>query len=645
MKNHGRFFSWLIVFAIILGVSGVSFANSNVEAVPGEYVVKLRGNVGMFSAASMANMVDGEIKSYLTKDAKTVVIRKSMLIQSHVALSELKKNPMIEIAEPNYIYRPVLVPNDARFDDLWGMVNNQKVGGADIDADLAWDITTGSSDIVVAVIDSGVDYGHEDLKNNMWVNEAEKNGQPGVDDDGNGFIDDIYGYDFANNDGDPMDDNDHGSHCAGTIGGEGDNGIGVTGVNWQVRIMALKFLTASGGGTLEAAIKSIDYAVQMGANVLSNSWGGGGYSENLKQAIQRAEQAGVLFVAAAGNEARNNDSTASYPANYEVDNVISVAAIDNNGQLANFSNYGKSKVHIAAPGVDILSSIPGGYEEFSGTSMATPHVSGVAALLLAHEPNLSYKEVKERLLATAVPLNSLKNKVSTGAVVNAYNALTNTLPPPDDNDPAQWPMQEESLSSAHPYANNTKQTYTLTVPGAEKVSVHFARFDLENRYDKVVFKDLAGNEYGSMTGLADDSFSPVVEGDTVVMEFSSDFSVTRYGFDVDGVAYKGQTELEWRSREEFVSTAHPYANLIRKQYVFQESGAQEIKVYFARFETEKKYDKVTFKDSSGQVLAVWDGVHDGEFSPTAQGDTLIVEFYSDWSITRYGFDVESVHYK
>lgn len=644
MGNHGRFFSWLVILLISSG-SVVCFAQAH-EAVPGEYVVKFKNQVGMFTASAMANSMHGEIKSYISDKSKAVVIKKSMLERSDLALEELRNHPMVEIAEPNYIFRPVVVPNDSRFDGLWGMQNTRSVGGIDIDADQAWELTKGDRKIVVAVIDSGVDYNHEDLKNNMWVNDAEKNGKPGVDDDGNGYIDDIYGYDFANSDGDPMDDNDHGSHCAGTIGAEGDNGIGVAGVNWKVQIMALKFLSKSGGGTLDAAIKAIDYGVDMKADILSNSWGGGGFSENLKQAIERAEQAGVLFVAAAGNEARNNDSVDSYPANYDVPNVISVAAIDSEGELANFSNYGKSKVHIAAPGVDILSTTPGnGYKEFSGTSMATPHVSGVAALLLANEPQLNYQEIKERLLATAVPLASLNQKVSTGSVLNAYNALTNTVPPPNENDPSNWDVQAENLSTDHPYANDMNESYTFTVPGAQKVSVHFAKLETENRYDKVIFKDPLGNEYGSLTGTHNDSYSPVVEGDTIIVEFISDYSVTKYGFDIDGVAYKGVPKEEWGSRQESVSTDHPYSNFMDEEVVFHEPGASEIKIFFSKFEVEKKYDKVTFKDKDGVVLDVWDGNHDGEFSPVAQGDTLVVEFSSDWSITKYGFDVDSVHYK
>ncbi len=645
MNNQGR------LIGLILSWFLPAFAYGAVDApyVAGEFVVKLKPAVGAMSQQSMGTMMqslDAEMKRVVSENSRTVVVKKTMLQQVDSVLEELKSHPMVEIAEPNYIYEASRTPDDAFLQDLWGLVNaNKNNGGVDIDAEAAWDITTGSRDVVVAVIDTGVNYRDPDLRNNMWQNQAELNGQPGVDDDGNGYVDDIYGYDFANSDSDPMDDNDHGSHCAGTIGAQGNNGIGVVGVNWNVRIMALKFLKGQGGGTLEDALKAIDYATDKGVDIMNNSWGGGGYSENLKLAIERAEQAGILFVAAAGNNRNNNDSRPSYPASYQVPNVISVAAVDSRGRMASFSNYGRRSVHVAAPGVDILSTGVNGLKSLSGTSMASPHVAGVAALLLADAPGMNYQEIKARILGTSIPTNALRNKVSHG-FINAYNALTNTLPPKNFDDPSQWDSRGESLSTDHPYLEDTNQSYTFRVPGASRVALHFDRFDLESGYDKVLFFDGSGNELGEMTGNHDDSYSPVASGDTIIVQFISDYSVNRYGFDVDRVHYDDEPRGDqWRSFRDPVSTAHPYENNLDEEVVFRQEGATEIRVKFSRFETEKNYDFVYFYDGSGHLLGKWDGNHDGEFSPTASGEQIILRIQSDYSVSRHGFDVEEVQYR
>ena len=649
MGNHGRLMSVIFSFLACTLLSVTAHAEIKDKFVAGEYVVKLKSGAQVLSSSQMKPMaaaMGGTVKDVI-RGAHTMVLRKSLIERPEAVLEQLNKHPMVEYAEPNYIYYASALPNDSKLDNLWGLVNKAKgSGGVDINARDAWDITTGDKNVVVAVIDTGVNYNHEDLKNNMYVNQAEAQGRPGVDDDGNGYVDDIYGYDFANDDGDPMDDNDHGTHCAGTIGAEGNNGVGVVGVNWQVSIMALKFLTGSGGGTLDGAIKSIDYATQAGVDIMSNSWGGGGFSQNLKEAIERAEAAGILFVAAAGNERNNNDSRPSYPANYDIPNVISVAAVDSRGNLASFSNYGKNTVHVAAPGVDIYSTVKnGGYRNLSGTSMATPHVSGVAALLLAADSSMSYQQLKDRMLQTAVPTAALRNKVTYG-FVDAYNSLTNTMPAPDPNDPSNWDTIAESVSTPHPYENDFVETYTLSVPGADKVAVHFSKFDTESGYDKVEFFDGSGQKVGEMSGSNDDSFSPVAAGDTIVLKFTSDYSITRYGFDIDAIAYEGGPRDDvWRSVPDPVSTPHPYARRIDQEVVFEKPGASEIRVQFGRFETEERYDFVYFYDGQGNLLDRWDGDHSGELSPIAQGDKIVIRITSDWIVQKYGFDVESVVYR
>ena len=341
------------------------------------------------------------------------------------AIKELSPNDELTIREPDPLVFPTATPNDLN-SDLWGLNNTGQTGGtsdADIDAVEAWDISTGSRDIIVGVIDTGVFYFHPDLAANMWTNPNEIPDN-GIDDDNNGIIDDYYGADFMNDDGDPIDDDNHGTHCAGTIGAVGNNFTGVVGVNWEVSIMALKFLGPF-GGAISDGIDCIDYATEKKVHITNNSWGGGGFSQALKESIEAANTQGSLFIAAAGNDSLNIDYYDGYPASIDVPNVISVAATDHDDQIATFSNYGIKNVDLAAPGVNVLSTtfIGGAYQRLSGTSMAAPHVAGVAALLYAHDNSLVAEEVKSILLATGDLIPDLKDKTSTSKRLNANNAL------------------------------------------------------------------------------------------------------------------------------------------------------------------------------------------------------------------------------
>ncbi|MEM1223159.1 MAG: S8 family serine peptidase [Verrucomicrobiota bacterium] len=340
------------------------------------------------------------------------------------------KHEGIIVAEPDIIiHLSANIPNDPSFPSLWGQNNTGQEGGvadADIDAPEAWDITTGSNNVVVAVIDSGIDYNHIDLADNMWINPGEIPNN-GIDDDGNGFVDDIYGWDFNNDDSDPFDDSEvgHGTHCAGTIGAIGNNAEGVSGVSWDVSLMALKLFDAEGFGSLSIAADCIDYSILMGADLSSNSWGATTDLAVLRRPLRRARDNGVLVVAAAGNDADNTDLTgAEYPAAYDFNNIISVAATNRTDGLALFSNFGATTVDLGAPGTEILSTLPGNnYGLLDGTSMATPHVSGVCALILSRDPDLAYQEVIERVLETVDPLPSLNGVTVTGGRLNAYDAV------------------------------------------------------------------------------------------------------------------------------------------------------------------------------------------------------------------------------
>ena len=336
-------------------------------------------------------------------------------------------------------------PNDPDYPLLWGLNNTGQTGGkpdADIDAPEAWNIQTGNP-IVVGVIDSGVDYNHPDLAANIWTNPGEIAGD-GMDNDSNGYIDDVRGWDFAYNDNDPMDVDGHGTHVSGTIAAKGNNSVGVIGVAWdKAKIMPLRFLDDTGSGATSNAILAIDYATANGVKLTNNSWGGGGYSQALYDAIQTAGEQGALFIAAAGNSSQTNEQTIpialpiglpipvpiipitpAYPASYDLPNIVSVASTDHNDQYSSFTNYGATSVDLAAPGSDIYSTLPGGtYGSLSGTSMASPHVAGVAALVWAQNPSWTAAQVKNKLLETTDPINdSLRKTVSNGRV-NMHKAL------------------------------------------------------------------------------------------------------------------------------------------------------------------------------------------------------------------------------
>ncbi len=350
------------------------------------------------------------------------------------AVDRYKDDPRVDYIEPDYIVEALEVfPNDPRFPEMWGLHNTGQSGGtpdADIDAPEAWSLETGS-DVLVGVIDTGCDWHHVDLAANIFTNPGEIPAN-GIDDDGNGYIDDVRGWDFVNNDNDPADDNGHGTHTSGTIAALGDNGIGVVGVSWSARILPLKFLDSGGFGSTSNAILAVQYATAMGARLTSNSWGGGGFSAALRSAIEDAGNHGILFVAAAGNASSNTDVFPNYPSGYDLDNIISVASTDRNDQLSSFSNYGPITVDLGAPGSDILSTFPGNtYGTASGTSMATPHVSGAASLLWSAAPLMAHMDVKNTILSSADVIPALVGKTVTGGRLNVFNMLSglDSIPP------------------------------------------------------------------------------------------------------------------------------------------------------------------------------------------------------------------------
>jgi subtilisin family serine protease len=327
----------------------------------------------------------------------------------------LSAYPEVQYAEPDYDVHSDQTPGDPMYGQLWGM--------SQVQADRAWDVTTGTSSVVVGVVDTGIDYNHPDLAANVWANDGTVNHCPAG----------THGYNVLLKSCDPLDDNNHGTHVSGTIGAVGNNGVGVVGVNWSTRIMGLKFLGASGSGSTSGAIQAIDWAVtakRAGVNVrvLSNSWGGGGYSKALSAEIDKAGANDILFVAAAGNASANNDTAPFYPCSYHAANEICVAATTTTDSLAGFSNYGANSVDLAAPGTGIVSTVRGGgYASFSGTSMATPHVSGAAALVLSTGYQ-SASALKATILNAVDPVAALAGRVTSGGRLDVCNAIPGCLP-------------------------------------------------------------------------------------------------------------------------------------------------------------------------------------------------------------------------
>jgi len=420
--------NWLLISGAITSVKAQS-ANRP-EYLPDEVLVKFKDGVPQDTVDTIIAGAGGAVvKKFRLIPALRLKIPAGTV---ESAISLLKRFPEIEYVEPNYLRYLNAIPNDPDYPEMWGLNNTGQTGGtldADIDAPEAWDIATGNSSMVVADIDTGLDLGHVDFAGNIYINPGEIPGN-GIDDDANGYIDDVNGWDFARDDNNPNEEaicGGHGTHTAGTIGARGNNGIGVTGVNWDVKIMPLKifkvyFVILCSASSADI-ISAIDYAAMMGVRVSNNSYGGGPYSQTEYDAIRASRS---IFVAAAGNDGSNNDTTPSYPASYNLNNIVSVAATDHNDARASFSNYGTTSVDLAAPGVSILSTTPNNtYSLFSGTSMATPHVTGAVALLMGNDPSFTNNEVKWRIFK-GTDYKGLP--VLTGGRLNIYKSLT--LPAP-----------------------------------------------------------------------------------------------------------------------------------------------------------------------------------------------------------------------
>jgi|GEM_PF-2962167 len=520
----------------------------------------------------------------------------------------------IEFAEPNWIYRAEVLPETLKFVEAADLDSDDAVGypeaylpaekrfnrhwhiqntgqpmnpngikgkvGADTKLLEAWRVGDGvrsaARHVTVAVIDTGVAYTHKDLVENLWQNPGESGAWTpsgsaqaraasencrnkncnGIDDDANGFVDDVIGWNFVKNNQKPMDDNTHGTHVAGIIGAS-HNKKGVVGANHRVRLMGLKFLDKNGSGTLEAALKAIVYAADNGADVINASWGGGGESQALAEAIQYAIDRGVLFVAAAGNASSNNDYIPTFPANYP--GVFSVAASDPWDGVTAFSSYGKKTTHIAAPGVDILSTLRRSvtdsfplirlikvyrntYGYLSGTSMATPLVAGVAAMLIGIDP-VQFKgkptAVMKRLMESSDIQPATISKTISGGRINAYNAVKG-IKTAGHNRPSveNWSeLVKAPLESPHPYVNRAPLSHTIRHPGAKWIRVVYGRYGVETFNDQLEIRDANDALVDALTGFGTQGVSYPIEGDEVRLVFNTNARVDGWGYEILGYQY------------------------------------------------------------------------------------------------------------
>ncbi|KKO50462.1 peptidase S8 [Arsukibacterium sp. MJ3] len=605
----------IIALAVAAALSsGTAFANAKATQADDSILVMFKPGVSKQervstikrSGASLRQLdAQGrDIKMRHIADGRIAKIKVPKGVNRDYLIKQLTLNPTIEIAEPNYLVKalvaPFAIPGDPRFGEMWGLNNTGQNGGtagADISAIEAWNTTTGSREVIIGVIDSGMDYNHPDLIPNRWENDGSYPGHP-------------YGYSTLNAANDPMDSDSHGTHVAGTIGAAGDNGIGIVGVSWNVTLLPCQFLGPTGGSTA-GAIECIDYYTDLktnyGVNIkaTNNSWGGGGFSGTLRAAIQSAGDAGILFIAASGNDGADADVSPMYPAGYDLDVIVSVASTDRNDNLSVFSsgasNFGATTVDLGAPGSAILSTIPGnGYAAYSGTSMASPHVAGAAALLWSINPDITPLEMKAILMDSGDELLSLAGKTVSGKRLNLVNALAEADPTPSFRlsmspgnqqivaganaeyslvvgNIADWMGDVELSVSINPSIEGVSlsamtaqpgDTLTVTVPTT--ASTAWGDYQLTvtgvGASDASIIKDISANLNVLPQGLADFSFentTPIAIPDNAPVGIASIINVPNEGtvFSTDvGVnishTWRGDLLVTLRSPEGTMHTLH-----------------------------------------------------------------------------------------
>lgn len=520
-------FIFLLLFSLPAFASNIQ-KNEKHEWFKGEFVAKVKDSKTL-SDRKVLGIFSSE---YLLEPSSIVRLQSDdqefQSLSVELQLKLLRDTGLFEYVEPNYVLRliaPVKLKTDRKSNQTVPhseILSNTQWGLDRIEAQRAWNYSKGSSGVVVAVVDTGIDPNHYDLKDNMWWGKSAGKW--------------VYGYNAIHSSASAYDDNGHGTHVAGVIGANATNGSGIQGINWNVKLMAIKFMGKEGYGSLADAIKGIQWAVSRGAHILNNSWGGGSYSEAMNETLNWVQSRGVFFVAAAGNSAKDNDREPAYPASYPHAAVISVAALAENDRLAYFSNYGDRTVDIAAPGDRILSTTPGHkFETMSGTSMAAPHVAGALALLKAKYPSDSMSRISSRLLSRAKTNPWIHRKVINGASLNVYESMGGEAHDPGNGGsrpPITWdPTHRTDIASPSPYPSNYTGRWTLEHPGATYMSIYFRKFSVERNYDFVKIYDGQGRLVDVISGDHHEGiWSAVIRGDKAVIELTTDKMINKRGF-------------------------------------------------------------------------------------------------------------------
>ena len=652
LKLSAAFMLFFFTLSFAGGPQGnISVSTAIPEYAPGEVLVRFTNQ----SEVSSIPLFD-RLKALLGENTFTkksfhhfpVMFLKSNQYTTEELINKMQTLSNVESVEPNYVRHIMGTPNDTLYDNLWGLNNTGQDHGtvdADIDAPEAWELQTGSHSVVVAVVDTGIDYTHPDLQANMW--------------DGRDYNIPHHGWDFAsdasgNDDNDPKPDegNDHllhGTHVAGTIGATANNRRGVVGVSQQVSLLAVKVFRPNGYGYDSDILEGMDFIsnlIDQGVNIvaINASYGGGGYSQTMKDTIQDLGNKGVVFCAAAGNATNDNDDTPSYPASYNVDNIIAVAATDRNDQLASFSSYGATSVDIAAPGVAITSTVPGNrYATWNGTSMATPHVAGAVALLAANTPTSSVSERINTLLSSVDVIPSLDGKVATGGRLNINNALIldnngetpEPTPTPEPSDVTTW-------TTGH-YSNNTDVSQVLSIANASSLTVTVSG-ETERRYDYLYIYDENGDQVARFDGNINETLT--VQGSSITARLVSDGSITKSGVTVTISSNGGTPSPTPTATPSPTPTPDPddvttwttghYGNNTDISQVLSIGGATSLTVT-VHGETERRYDYLYIYDENGDQVARFDGRINETIS--LQGSSITARLVSDYSVTKSGVTV------
>jgi subtilisin family serine protease len=517
----------------------LTYFNNNVpkKYKENEVIVKFKHSESIKRLGALSSTLGLTNAKVLNKEG-THVIKFSKNKKMADVLRELNASPNVEYAEPNYVYKPTAV-TDPLYSELWGLKNTGQevfgqVGkrGIDINVEAAWTKTKGSSSLVIGVIDTGIDINHPDLKDKIWVNTGETPND-GIDNDKNGYIDDVNGWNFYDKNNRMFirgEEDFHGTHVAGTIAAKANN-MGVIGVAPNVKIMPLKFIGPWGGYESDA-ILAIEYAKSKGVKILNNSWGGGENAQALKDAIKNS---GILFIAAAGNDGMNTDASPMYPAAYDLPNILSVASVNNTGNLSFFSNYGSKSVDVAAPGEGILSTFPiwdedysNAYEYLDGTSMATPHVSGIAALVKSVNPTYSPAQIKDAIMRTTTKLSSLTGKTVTGGLVNAGKAVNFDA----DSDIPGIVWKGDSISTTLDASKDKNDVYSIKLLKGEKLKTTL-KGDAGTDFDLYLYNDTA-TTINSSNGIA--ASSEIANSSNETFTFTAPKTGTYY---LNAYAYKG----------------------------------------------------------------------------------------------------------